>query len=152
MSTATPDQPAVPADESAAPTVAVEGGELPSMPESSIAAATQALNTALEAANIGPDDSPDAASLPEGPQEGDVDSDGKVKTVFDDATAFNVKVSSGSPLRMMCEDGSSRQTAPAPSVLALDPLVRLAANGQVAEAGKHARELLSSPDVERDSD
>lgn len=89
MSTAAVTEP--PASSTEASAVAASAQDLPTMPESSIAAATNALNSALDAANIAHDE--EAVDLPEGPQAGDVDTDGKVKTVFDDATAFNVKVS-----------------------------------------------------------
>lgn len=59
------------------------------MPESSIAAAQQALNHTLEAASIVPEE----GELPAGAKEGDVETDGGPKTVFDDASTFNVKVS-----------------------------------------------------------
>jgi hypothetical protein len=61
------------------------------MPDSSIAAAQAALNSTLENANIVPDE---ASELPAGGKEGDVEADGGPKTVFDDASLFNVKVSS----------------------------------------------------------
>lgn len=74
-------------EESSAPS-----GDAPpsvTMPESSIAAAQLALNHTLEAASIVPEE----GELPAGAKEGDVETDGGVKTVFDDASTFNVKVS-----------------------------------------------------------
>lgn len=90
---------AEPSTETEAPSTTVEGSTSESaldvappsvtMPDSSIAAAQAALNNALEAAAIVPDEN----ELPAGSQAGDVEADGGPKTVFDDANSFNVKVS-----------------------------------------------------------
>lgn len=53
------------------------------MPASSIEAANQALNSALEAANITKDDDDESSKAA---------SDGQIKTVFHDNASFNVKV------------------------------------------------------------
>ncbi|CDZ97368.1 Translation initiation factor 4F, cap-binding subunit (eIF-4E) and related cap-binding proteins [Phaffia rhodozyma] len=92
--------PVAPAATSVAPTTV-------QMPESAIAAATQALNDALEAANITTDETTETVEKV----------DGAVKTVFDSPTKFNVKHPLYSPWTLWFESQQSKnlpKPAPAP--------------------------------------
>ncbi|KAL7409411.1 translation initiation factor eIF 4e-like domain-containing protein [Mrakia frigida] len=113
MSTAPAPTTPPPADttqEVEAPATSVEeetSGDAPpsvTMPESSIAAAQLALNHALEAASIAPDEE----ELPAGAKEGDVETDGGPKTVFDDASSFNVKHPLYSPWTLWYESAATK--------------------------------------------
>jgi hypothetical protein len=104
------------------------------MPASSIQAANQALNSALEAANITKDDDDESSKAA---------SDGQVKTVFHDNASFNVKVRLFAHVPPFerpvnrganaCSGPFSFSSFPAPLVLALDPLVRVAPNQEPAQ-------------------